>query len=396
MYRLLLCLLLAFSSASAFASERLKFIYTHENRNWLPLVEQFSVDTGIEVEVAWAQQGDLKTRMFTYIEQGNAPDIVLVPADHVGLYPLMHYSPLLADMGTDDVGKDVWNSARSDGALYGVPITQGNHLVLYYNKAIISTPATTWADMRRQHDAFRLKDREQPLYFSDWNVDEMYWLMPFLGGFGGSPVTDGEPTLDTPAMARALDFYRGLVESGLADDQCDYNCGQQRFLSGTLGYLINGDWALKEYQERLGDNLGVATIPEIAPGQPVVPMFSTHVLAFPANSLAGHKRDALLAFIHYFQSNDVQLKIWRSLKLLPVSGDAYRVAVSEMNGNEKAMISCLSKSRPMPADSAMSLAWGAIRKGYLRHKLHLLSGEEAAELMQQLVETQRQNVTPAP
>lgn len=386
MLRALLLVSLLFAT-NAMATETLKLVFTYENKKIADLIDQFEAESGISIDRLWKEQGDLKVSLLELIERGNAPDVVLIPSDHVGLYKPMGYSAISPADFSNDIPDELWLSATSDGTVYGAPVIQGNQLMLYYNRQLVSEPAATWTDLREQKASFDVPGAE----LIAWNFDEMYFFMPFFGAFGGWPIMEGQLTLGSDAMMQALDFYQQLRLDKIVDPNCDYNCAMNLFKNGKLAYTINGDWALDEFQNVLGNNLGIAKIPAIADDKPARPMFSTHVLAFPNKSYDGPKKQTLIQFVNYMQSPEVQKSLWQNMQVLPVETSAYAFALANTRDYQNELLQTLTYARSMPGDSAMTFAWSAMRKGYLRHKAGILSSRDAAYLMQELAEKQLEN-----
>ena len=99
-----------------------------------------------------------------------------------------------------------------------------------------------------------------------FNQTESFWLVPFLGGFGGSVFAeDGvTPTLDTDAMVGALTFLHDLkYANGVMPAEADYNVADGLFNHGDAAMIVNGDWTLGAYVETFGESLGLGPIPEI-------------------------------------------------------------------------------------------------------------------------------------
>ena len=97
----------------------------------------------------------------------------------------------------------------ADGTLWGAPTSFGNQLMLYWNKSLAGDTAPA------DSDAWVAKAKELTTggnYGIVFNQTESFWLVPFLGGFGGSVfAADGvTPTLDTDAMKGALQFMYDL------------------------------------------------------------------------------------------------------------------------------------------------------------------------------------------
>jgi len=139
----LLYIVLLLTSYTVQAEADIKFVFTHEGSKFSKLIDEFSAREGIKIERVWEAQGDLRLSLLELIERGNAPDVVLIPGDHIGLHKLMNYSAIPLELRTENISDNIWQSATSDGQIYGAPIMQGNHLMLYYNKRYITEPAKT-------------------------------------------------------------------------------------------------------------------------------------------------------------------------------------------------------------------------------------------------------------
>lgn len=372
-------------SPCVFASSTIKFVFTFEGQTFEKIIDNFTAQENINIERVWSEQGDLKVNLLEYIEKGNAPDIVLLPADHVGLYQLMNYSVIPIELQSTAISTRIWNNVRSDGEIYGIPIIQGNHLVLYYNKKYVKNVAHSWDEIEQQKLAFQEdKSRQESAKFIAWNFEEMYWLSAFFAGFGGQHITNGQLTLDSNAMVNALDAYKNLNEKNIPEKNCHYVCAHTLFTQGKLAYTINGDWAFKEYHSILGDDLGIAQLPVIDEQTPLVSLFSTHVLAFPNNSLNSSKQQALKKFIHYILQENTQEKIWQLMQVFPVHQKVFESIKQSDSMLVSELYQALTNAQPMSSDSDMSYAWSGMRKGFLRHQAGILDAEKSAKLMQKI------------
>ena len=120
----------------------------------------------------------------------------------------------------------------ADGKLWGAPTSFGNQLMLYWNKATSVTTAPA------DSDAWVAKAKELTTggnYGIVFNQTESFWLVPFLGGFGGSVFAeDGvTPTLDTDAMKSALQFMYDLKYTDkVMPTEADYNVADGLFKDG--------------------------------------------------------------------------------------------------------------------------------------------------------------------
>ena len=381
-----LCVLGLLGLRPALANTELHIIYTYAKDNFGQVLQEFGQQQGIKIKSEFKEQNDLKSSMMGLMEANTAPDAIIMPSDHVGLHSFIRYSEIDRKLFPAAIPERIWNSGFSDGKLYGVPLIQGNHLMLFYNKGLIKEPAANWEDMLKHKAELEAKG----LATIAWSFDEAYWFLPFLAAYGGWPLNNGKVELNTPAMAAALDFYKGLRLKSLPYPDCSYQCAVDLFKTGKVAYTINGDWIGKEFHQALGDNLGVSAIPS-AEGKTMIPTFSTHVIAFPGDSLNGAKRASLIALANYLQSAKVQRQIWDLSGAIPVEESAFNYAQGNAQGYLKKTIELMANTKPMPADKEMTFIWDAIGKGYWRHREGALDGAAAARYMQQLAERHIRN-----
>lgn len=361
------------------AAEELRLVYTYGVESLSSILRDFSKESGVKINVEFRNQGDFKSGMMEMMEMKAAPDAILMPADHAGMHRLLKYSPMDPHWFSAKIADRVWQSGISDGVLYGAPVTQGNHLVLFYNKKLVKTPATNWAGLFAQQKALA----DQGVATIAWSYDEPYWLLPFLGAYGGWPITDGKVSLNTPAMTSALTFYKNLREKNLPYPNCSYEQSVELFKAGKVAYTINGEWVSKAFAEALGDNLGVAPLPSID-GKKLMPTFSTYILAVPNDGMSGPKRAALIQLVNYLQSPKVQRQIWEVVGAIPVENSAFAYAQQTANGHIKPLLELMLQTRSLPSDEAISFIWDAIGKGFIRYREGAMTAPESAEFMQQM------------
>ncbi|WP_244904505.1 sugar ABC transporter substrate-binding protein [Cellvibrio mixtus] len=394
--RCLLAIAVLLSAAVARADDDLTIIYTYAKDSLGAILTEFSKGESIPLKAEFKEQNELKSSIMGMMEQGTTPDAIIMPADHTGLHSFIRYSEINPADFPARVPPRVWASTYSDGKSYGVPLIQGNHLMLFYNKKLVAEPAADWEAMFAQRPALMAKG-VAPIA---WSFDEMYWFLPFLGAYGGWPLNDGKVQLNTPEMAAALDFYKQLRSRELPYPGCSYQCAVDLFKTGAVAYTINGDWIGKAFYEALGDDLGVSAIPA-AEGRHMVPTFSSYVLSFPNQSLSGPKRARLLKLANYLQSTAVQKQFWLAMGAIPVEQAAFEQAQQNARGYLKKTIELMANTKPLPADKEMTFIWDAMGKGFLRHREGALNGPAAAKYMQQLAErhirnAQRMMTTPGP
>lgn len=374
----LFCLLLAFAFAFApVKSQELTVAYGLENYNFQQIFDGFSANSDVKISIRQFKNNELKSALLQSANMKQLPDIVIVPADFIGLSEL-NFSTIPTAWLDQDLSPESLKSAQVNSTYKGIPIIYGNHLLLYYNKSLISEPATTWHNLLQQK--YQLK---AGIDLIGWNYLEMYWFIPFLGVYNQFPYRNGEVNLDSAGMTKALAWYKSFSSDNILDKNCDYECNDSRFIEQKLAYTINGSWAFNHYRDELKEQLGVALLPSYQ-GQAMRPYFSSHVLAFPNDSIAQseQKRQALKALAQYLQQPSSQLAIWQQMRSLPTNMKIKQQLIANADANLQVILQQLEQSEPMPTDRAMAIVWEAMLKGVNRYMADIFDNEKAAEYMQ--------------
>lgn len=377
---LLLVTLGALGSAQAAPPLRLWYEKYELNHVLEQLLRDYRQSSGQAVIGSYVPTSDLRNTSIRAVAQGSAPDMMLVPSDFLGSRDLLRLSQLSAAViaGLDERAQA---SVTSRDGVYGVPLLFGNHLMLLYNRRLVTEPASDWQAILAQKAAAEARGAR----IIGWKVTEMYWLIPFLTAFGADPVVDGKLRMDTPQMAAALRFYRQQLDGGLINPRCSYECSYELFADGIYAYAINGDWALHALRARMGSKLAIAPLPTIN-GQPMRPYSGSIALVFPNDSLNGPRGAALLDFARYLLSVDAQRQLLKSGDLLPVNRELLAEQSAQLDDNGRARMKQLELTLPMPPEPEMAAAWIGLNKGFVQFMRRRIEPEAAAAMMQQVAE----------
>ncbi|MGK5092299.1 extracellular solute-binding protein [Deltaproteobacteria bacterium TL4] len=369
-----------FSAFNLYAKETIIFWHREEGASKQlleTLCQEFDQDQQTSVKLEHIVTDDMKTSLIKGALQKQLPHLALVPSDYLGLYAQMGLSEIPSTLKNSQIDKQTYATVSIRDKMYGVPILGGNHLMLFYNKKFVKTPVTTWEELLAQKDVLE-KQKVKPV---GWNYGEMYWFAGFIGAFGGWPVEQGKLTLDTPAVQNALIAYKSFVDQGLVPGDCNYDCNSKRFYQEEFAYALNGEWAYAEAQKALGANFGVSLIPSLGDKR-VTPMFSTHALIFPGQSLQGHQRALLEKLITFMQSKNVQQRWYQKTGRIPVHQEVLTEFKKQADFNQQQMFEQLAVARAMPSDPEMAFAWEGMRKGFQRFMAGNASAQEATAFMQ--------------
>jgi len=317
---------------------------------------------------------------------GNPPDLLWTVSDHAGPFTTADLIQPVDDMV--DLTKFVESAVAAvqlNGKTWGVPISNGNHLMLLYNKDLVPNAPKDTDEMIQMAKAITKGDT----YGLVFNQTEPFWLVPWLGGFGGKVfAADGvTPTLDTPEMVATLQFLHDLkYTEKILPKESDYNGADTLFKEGKAGMIINGDWSLADYQKTLGDKLGVAPLPVVkATGKYPAPYTSGVFFMIPKN-LAGAKLDAVKSFIDFVTSEENQLNMVKTLKRLPALKTALQNELITKDPILAGSALQMTYGTPMPTVIEMRCNWDAMKPEMQAVLANQKTPEAAAKAMQPAAE----------
>ncbi len=366
------------SSVSAYTDAAITLTYSIENPDFTELLTKATKQSNIELDAKWVDQKILKVRLIQSAESGAKSDAIIVPSDHLGMNEFVHFSEIPDSFVPIQLTPFFASSGEVNNKRIGIPIVGGNHLVLYYNKELVDSPAPSWKEIERQQ-----AKGDKPII--GWSFMEMFWFIPFINAFGESPVVAEQPNLNTSSMHQALEFVWNLANKGIVDPSCDYACNDERFLSQQTTYSINGMWAYNRYKQGLGDKLGVAQLPSIN-GRPMKPYSTSFVLAFPNKSLDSDKKAQLYKLAQLLMQPDVQNEFWQQRVGVPVRKDVYDNILDDAEQDAKVFLQTLANTQAMPNTRSMMIIWEVMLKGYTRFGAQAMSAQQTGQFMQRLAE----------
>ncbi|WP_413517041.1 extracellular solute-binding protein [Photobacterium phosphoreum] len=377
-----LLVILLFSN-TVLATPILTIWSSHQNRDFLTIMtNKYKENHDVKVSVVQLDPSEIKAEILLSAQDGGLPDLVVIPSDFLGLHQMMDLSAIPRDWYQEKLSSMVRSTVKLQGKYWGIPLIQGNFLLLYYNKKYVTHPATDFEDIILEKKQFLAKN----IMPMGWNYNDMYYFMPFLSAFNGWPITNGNITLNTPAMVKALKYYHFLAEQGIVNRDCDYRCSQLDFVNDKSAYSINGDWAYHDLKMMLGDNLGVALLPKVK-GKTMHPMASTFVLAVPNYTLKSKEKKQLIKdFSEFVQQQNNQRAVYEKTQLLPISIAYYRQLKSKAEGDSLVMFDQMALTRAMPSTLNMAISWQAIVIGFQRYQAGATAVYAAAHMQKMAME----------
>ena len=349
----------------------------------------------IVVERVHYETEQLRTQFQNAALAGAGPELVYGPADQVGPFSTMgliepldqHFSQAKLDSFYTDALPRLARRGDDTAKLWCLPDQLGNHLTLCFNKAMVPHAPQSFkhlVEMGKHWTKDEDGDGRPETYGLVFNQKEPFWLVPFLGGFGGWVVDEqGNPTLDSRAMASALSYVQFLkFDEGIMPREADYEVADALFKEGKAAFIINGPWSWQQYLDA-GIDLGLTPIPTLFGGGWPVPMVSAKGYSLNAN-LRGEKREQALALLDYLTSEAVQVEKSAAMGMIPSRKSAAEKAEGShpLVGPSRAQI---EKGRAMPVIPEMRAIWDVMRPAYQEVLGNRLEPREAAVQMQEQV-----------
>ena len=306
---------------------------------------------------------ELRNQFRAVVSRGKAPALVRAPGEFAGPFSelgIVHPLDEIFSQGfLDGFLPGAREGAAVRGKLWGLPDNFGNHLLLLYNRALVSqVPASTdlWIAQLKE-----LTDPVAGRYGLAYPLAESYWLIPWLAGFGGWPLdARGHVVLDTAEMVEALWFVHDLkFLHRVVPEQSDYQTAFALFGQGQAAYVIDGAWNLPRYRS-LGVDVGVALLPRVSRTELSATTMATGRYWFIARTAVGAELDAAARFVEFMTAAEAQARWLTDLGRFPSSRS---VAVGDLESTDPLLpgiVAQLRLARGVPPALEMACAWQGI------------------------------------
>lgn len=227
-------------------------------------------------------------------------------------------------------------------------------VAVYYNRSLIAAvPPDTDAWIRT---AVRLTSGNRfGLVFNTG----FYFSAGYLFGFGGRLFDeDGRPAMAAAPVEAWLRFLKRLRDTKEIIARNDYGKADALFKEGKAAMILNGPWALADYQKALGKKLGVGLLPRVsATGQPAAPFIGVKNFMVNANSDEVHRRLAM-KFVEFCTRPASQRILMEGAGHLPANR-----AVPLPEGSPVSVFATQARvGTPLPTTAIMSALWEPLDK----------------------------------
>ena len=231
------------------------------------LSEEFTANTGVEVQCQAISWGNAHSRYLTSIAGEVTPDI-----GTMGLTWGMEFGELgaMVDLQKEfpeDIAEfkkkifpGILRSAQLGDKVFGIPFDLSEH-IMYYRTDIVARPPETWDELLTVLADLKAQGKGMLL---DWGSLDWIGYSPFLWQAGGSYYNSDytRVTLDTPEAVRALEFLDKLYKSGVPKTAIPLEQGMR---TGDYPLAISGNWkiiSLTVGAPEIRDKWSIALLPK--------------------------------------------------------------------------------------------------------------------------------------
>ena len=343
----------------------------YENRKVLREVcdNYENINPQLKINLTYRETEELRSSYQAAAMGGSGPELIYGPSDQVGPFSVMDIIMPLDDLFSSSFFDGFVDNAlvKSNEKIWMVGDVVGNHLMLIYNKKLISSPPKNTDELIEIGKKMTIDidgDGQIDQYGLVWNFTEPFFYVPWLGGFGEWLLNDNNsPNLFTEANINGFEFIKSLRDDhGIIPKECDYEIANAMFKTNKAAMIINGDWSWGDYAGVV--DFGIARLPKVSKtGKWPSPLISTKGYSINAN-ISGKKLIETQKLMKYLTSYNVQLYFTDKLNTQPSS----LLALSDPKVSNNILLQKSSEiiqvGRPMPIIPEMRAIWDALREQY--------------------------------
>lgn len=280
---------------------------------------------------------DMHSKLLMALQSGTgAPDLVDI---EVGKYANflkgdIQLIPLndIIEPELDNIIKARVDIYSKDNNYYGICFHVGA-AVIYYNTELCEKAGIDWRNIKTWDEYYeagkKLKAVEPTKYWESLEATDIWHMWPLLAELGGDmTAADGSITIDTPEMAKVLEFNRKLLDEGLAVvAPGGYHHAEEFYAmmnQGEIGSIVMPMWYLDRftnYMPDLAHKIAIAPLPVWEIGQK-----RSIGQGGTGTSITNQCKnpDLVKEFLAYAKlSQDAGIEVWNILGFDPIRTDVW-------------------------------------------------------------------------
>lgn len=328
--------------------------YSEEKTELYQCIDDFTAETGIEVEVQYMPLEDSRKQISVMVASNSLPDVMDVDNTDTQTYAEMGILADLTDrveseIETDQYYEGVLESQQIDGKYYGLPFT-ANNLCLFYNKELLNQAGvtevpTTWDELLAACEKIKAIGANGFGVAGNQSTDTSFQMWPFIWGAGAD-----ENSLDSEQTVEMLEFYQALIDNGyMSTEVVNYASGDNanQFTAGNTAMIIDGPWRLSSIESDASFEYGVASVPVKEEGNDKVTVLGGHNFAITDNDNV----DASWEFVKYMNKPEVMQKYSEAENYIPSRRDVCESSEYFKSDILSTFVDAMEYAKPMPKDN---------------------------------------------
>jgi arabinogalactan oligomer/maltooligosaccharide transport system substrate-binding protein len=326
--------------------------------------DEYTAQTGVQFELV--RQDNLSDAMAVAVPAGEGPDILAWVQDQIGRNALVGNVVPITEWIDEAYLNDNFEPAAANamvwqGDVWGIPESQEG-IALLYNKAVVTedmipTDPLDYAGLLAAAQTFR-EENPDKYFLCNQGVgvtsQDAYHVSPIYFGFGGDDevgyVDDaGNIYIDTPERVEAANWMTEL--HAVSPEETSHEICLAGITEGTYGIWWTGPWAIASLEEA-GVDYGIATF-----GRPFV---GVKLLMMGANAVDRGNEQAVIDFMQYFGSADVQARLALVNGSVPANTEALNNPDVAATLSSAAFGAALAQGIAMPNTPYIDAQWGPV------------------------------------
>jgi arabinogalactan oligomer / maltooligosaccharide transport system substrate-binding protein len=353
------------------------------------ITDKYTEETGIKVELVPINMLDQVEKLDVEGPAGNGPDIIFQPHDRIGDLAM---KGLVEPVDLSDVESEYTDIALEavtyDGEYWGAPAVMETY-AMYYNKALTDAPESMEDIMKVAAD---FTDASQDHYGFLMEAANFYFVYPFFSGYGAYVFANDGKNYDINDVGLANDgakqggeLVKSWFDNGYIPQDLTPDIMNGLFKEGKVATVLNGPWMVREYQEALGDDLGVVPLPLLDNGEH--PKSFVGVKSYMLSYYSENKEWAT-DLMKYITNAENSMVYYEVAGEIPPRYDAIENSIIADDEIYSAFAIQTNYGEPMPNVPAMQQVWEPINNA-----LNFISkGEPVDEVMDEATQTILDNI----
>lgn len=221
------------------------------------IFEEFTAETGIEVEYTLASPDKMQDSMYVAFRAGTLPDIMSMPAGISGnseMFVEGWFKPLTVDKSyfPQEYQDQMFEGLSTfNGEVYSVPLFSKNHCaLLFYHPSMVSESPKSYEEFYQackkvyEDSNGKVYGLVLPMAFTA----RMNQTFDYMMDAAGSPTTNwltGEYNYDSPEMIELFALLAKMWDEGLImPSSVNFNMkeARERWAAGEAAFMIDGIW----------------------------------------------------------------------------------------------------------------------------------------------------------